>query len=187
MDPKMDSGVLQPGETLEHDYDLQKDLLPEEVVGIMDQLLCYEMAWHEGYPLSQNLFTSVHLDRLLWPEPRILEEARFDRGKPASPMAMMNRILRAYCLALIKCCDRVIQTVTSRDYYEEEDFSTHTYNRSLLTQIDEAEIQQELSHCWEWLVGELGTQCNIRYVLRMLQALCYLHTHTLSPSNQECS
>ncbi|KAJ9665442.1 N-alpha-acetyltransferase, non-catalitic subunit [Coniosporium apollinis] len=166
MDPKMDSGVLQPGETLEHDYDLQKDLLPEEVIGIMDQLLCYEMVWHEGYPLSQNLFTSVHLDRLLWPEPRILEEARFDRGRPASPMAVMNQILRAYCLALIKCCDRVIQTVTSRDYYEEEDFSTHTYNRPLLTQIDETEIQQELSHCGEWLANELGTQHSMSTSLR---------------------
>ena len=40
----MDSGYLVPGETLEDDYDVLKELLPEEVVGIMDQMLCYEVS-----------------------------------------------------------------------------------------------------------------------------------------------
>ena len=39
----MDSGHLAPGETLEDDYDVLRDLSPEEVVGIMDQMLCYEV------------------------------------------------------------------------------------------------------------------------------------------------
>ena len=43
MDPKMDSGCLAPGETLEDNYDVLRELLPEEVVGIMDQLLCAEV------------------------------------------------------------------------------------------------------------------------------------------------
>lgn len=43
MDPKMDSGYLAPGETLEDDYDILRELLPEEVVRIMDQMLCYEV------------------------------------------------------------------------------------------------------------------------------------------------
>ena len=43
MDPKMDSGYLGPGETLEDDYDVLRELLPEETVGIMDQMLCYEV------------------------------------------------------------------------------------------------------------------------------------------------
>lgn len=43
MDPKMDSGFLAPGETLYDTYDVLQDLLPEEVIGIMDQLLCYEV------------------------------------------------------------------------------------------------------------------------------------------------
>ena len=42
MDPKMDSGHLRSGETLEDDYDVLRKLLPEEVIGIMDQLLCFE-------------------------------------------------------------------------------------------------------------------------------------------------
>lgn len=47
MDPKMDSGYLGPGENhaqaLEDDYDIMRELAPEEVVGIMDKLLCHEV------------------------------------------------------------------------------------------------------------------------------------------------
>lgn len=44
MDPKMDSGCLAPGETLDETYNVAQALLPEEVVGIMDQLLCHEVS-----------------------------------------------------------------------------------------------------------------------------------------------
>lgn len=43
MDPKMDSGYLRSGETLEDEYDVLRNLLPEEVIGIMDRLLCFEV------------------------------------------------------------------------------------------------------------------------------------------------
>ena len=43
MDPKMDSGHLAPGETLDDDFNVLEVLLPEEIVGIMDQMLCYEV------------------------------------------------------------------------------------------------------------------------------------------------
>ena len=47
MDAKMDSGYLGPGENhaqaLEDDYDLRRELGPEEVLGIMDGLLCHEV------------------------------------------------------------------------------------------------------------------------------------------------
>lgn len=141
MDPKMDSGFLESGETLEDDYDTSSPLLPEEMIGIMDQLLCYEMAWHTGYPLSQTLFTSVYIDKLLSPEPKTLEQSQFlPNGESAhGPAAQaLLQVLRAYCLALIKGCDCVIAKITSRDYFEEEDFCTQTYNRVLFvsTPID---------------------------------------------------
>lgn len=141
----MDSGLLKPGETLTDDYNLQRPLLPEEVIGIMDQLLCYEMAWHQGYPLSQTLLTSIHIDRLLWPEPKTLDEAQFCRGDSSVTLTPLHELLRAYCIALIKCSDFVIQRVTSRDYFEEEDFSTHTYNRELLRRIPLTEIQNAMT------------------------------------------
>ena len=39
----MDSGFLAEGERLEDDYDLLQELLPVEILGIMDQLLCFEV------------------------------------------------------------------------------------------------------------------------------------------------
>jgi N-alpha-acetyltransferase 35, NatC auxiliary subunit len=146
MDPKMDSGFLKPGETLEDDYDTLTPLLPDELIGIMDQLLCYEMAWHTGYPLSQTLFTSIHIDKLLWPEPKSLEEAQFYRDSAPlhkRPQVYLE-VLRAYCLALVKCCDFVIAKITSRDYVEEEDFCTQTYNRSLFAPTPIDFFQREL-------------------------------------------
>ena len=43
MDPKMDSGYLMDKDTPADDYDVLRQLLPEEVIGIMDQLLCFEV------------------------------------------------------------------------------------------------------------------------------------------------
>lgn len=43
----MDSGYLDPlenhAQALEDDYDVKRELAPEEVVGIMDELLCHEV------------------------------------------------------------------------------------------------------------------------------------------------
>ncbi|KAF2280481.1 amino-acid N-acetyltransferas-like protein subunit Mak10 [Westerdykella ornata] len=153
MDPKMDSGFLQPGETLEDEYDTLAPLLPEEVLGIMDQLLCYEMAWHTGYTLSQTLFTSVYIDKLLWPEPKTLEQVQFYRGSvPGSrrPGPLLE-VLRAYCLGLVKCCDFVIAKITARHYFEEEDFATHTYHRTLFPQIPLDVFLRELDAAVEQL------------------------------------
>ena len=42
----MDSGVLAEGESLDEEYDVTRDLLPEEILGIIDQLLCLEVRVH---------------------------------------------------------------------------------------------------------------------------------------------
>lgn len=39
----MDSGCLVEGESLDEEYDVTRNLLPEEVLGIVDQLLCSEV------------------------------------------------------------------------------------------------------------------------------------------------
>ena len=43
MDAKMDSGYLEPGELLEDHYDVLQPLLPEELIGILDSLLCLQV------------------------------------------------------------------------------------------------------------------------------------------------
>ena len=78
------------------------------------------MAWHIGYPLSQTLFTSLYIDCLLWPEPKSLEEASFDRQKNPGAEAggLANRILRPFCLGSIKTCDFISKKISSEHYYE---------------------------------------------------------------------
>lgn len=53
----MDSGYLEPGETLEDNYDVLKDLLPEEVVGIMDQMLCHEVRFSQNSSIPYIITT----------------------------------------------------------------------------------------------------------------------------------
>jgi hypothetical protein len=179
MDSKMDSGYLGPGENhaqaLEDDYNIMRELAPEEVVGIMDELLCHEvsgsprkdsghqcltervvpwqMAWHMGHPLSQTLFTSLYLDKLLWPIPKTFEDARFAReklGNRKKNSELLHIVLRAYCLALVKCCDFVHSRVSAEFYYEEEDFVTQLYNRSLLSPFDVKHFRDLLDEAVSW-------------------------------------
>lgn len=141
----MDSGYLQHGEALVDEYDLERVLLPDEVIGIMDQFLCLEMAWHEGYPLAQTLFSSHYIDGLLSLEAKTIDQIHFSNvGKNNSWSApLVHIVLRAYCIALIKCCDYALEEVnrslegcgTRCNFYEEEDFSGHTYGRELFTRI----------------------------------------------------
>ncbi|KAH6960879.1 Mak10 subunit, NatC N-terminal acetyltransferase-domain-containing protein [Fusarium avenaceum] len=153
MDPKMDSGCVESPDDLEELYDVTQPLLPEEVLGIIDQLLCHEMAWHQGYPLSQTLFTSVYAEALLTPTPRTVEDARFNRNAPAgsSGSSDMLEILRAYCLGLLKACGYVNERIRSEHYYEEEDFVTNTYNRTLLAEIQPQAIHQTIQEARDLL------------------------------------
>ncbi|KAI9716513.1 MAG: hypothetical protein M1812_005244 [Candelaria pacifica] len=156
MDSKMDSGYLAPGETLDAEYNVTRSLLPEEVIGIMDQLLCHEMSWHRGHPLSQTLFTSLYIDKLLWPEPKSLEAARFGDVPPQQTLEhfLLHYVLRAFCLGLIKSCDYVLERVVSEHYYEEEDFVTNLYNRNLLSDQPLSEILHLLKEALTWLDDE---------------------------------
>lgn len=54
MDPKMDSGFLAQGESLDDDYDVLRELLPEEVIGIIDQLICFEVGIRHTFYLSMQ-------------------------------------------------------------------------------------------------------------------------------------
>ncbi|KAI5306498.1 nicotinamide n-methyltransferase [Ascosphaera pollenicola] len=177
MDPKMDSGYLAPGETLDDDYDVSRNLRPEEVVGIMDQLLCHEAAWHMGHSIAQTIFTSIYVDRILWPVPQSFESARFDRPvkgrhtgypsvsnpdtsdvKPPTPASnLVSLVLRAYCLSLVKACDRAHSRITLEYFYEEEDFVSQLFNRKLLSDIHTAEIVALVDEALSWLERQTPT------------------------------
>ncbi|EGZ69947.1 Mak10-domain-containing protein [Neurospora tetrasperma FGSC 2509] len=158
-DPKMDSGCLAPGETLEETYDVNRQLSAPEVLGIIDQLLCLEMAWHLGYPLAQTILTSVYIEALVEPAPATLQEADFVRNRK-TPRDPMTTVLRAYCLGLVRTCADVLETIRDELYYEEEDFVTNTYRRNLMDHIDRYEIRDEIlsaKHTLHELRAEIGT------------------------------
>ena len=43
MDPKMDSGCVAAEELVDNDQQITRSLLPAEIIGIIDQLLCLEV------------------------------------------------------------------------------------------------------------------------------------------------
>lgn len=137
----MDSGCVQPGDEFEELYDVSQRLLPEEVLGIIDQLLrhevgslhhptpnsldeannplCMQMSWHLGYPLSQTVFTSVYVEALLMPNPKNADQAQFVRRQDAEAnQEPMLQVLRAYCLGMLKACGYVNERVQSEHSYE---------------------------------------------------------------------
>jgi hypothetical protein len=72
-----------------------------------------------GYPLSQTLFTSLHINALLWPEPKTLADCRFTADPSISAgNPLLHLAFRSYCLALIKACDLVRVAVTGQHFYE---------------------------------------------------------------------
>lgn len=155
----MDSGCLAPGEALVDDYDIFRQLLPAEVVGIMDQLLCCEMAWHEGYPLAQTVFTSHYIDRLLSFDARHIGQIQFSKDGDQRGGPLLHIVLRAYCIGTIKCCDFALEEIlrtlegggTRVNFYEDEDFSGHTYGKQLFTSIPKQSVLDEICQALEWV------------------------------------
>ncbi|ROV89101.1 hypothetical protein VMCG_09846 [Cytospora schulzeri] len=143
MDPKMDSGCLAPGESLDEDYDVKRPLLPQEVLGIMDQLLCHE-----------TLFTSVYLEAIMMPRPVRIQDAHFTRDPDDNVHKdPMLQVLRAYCLGLLKASWYVNERIKFEHYYEEEDFVTNTYHRSLSDNIDREEVRDVIQEARQLIKG----------------------------------
>jgi hypothetical protein len=111
------------------------------------------MAWHQGYALSQTLFTSLHMYSLLTNYYRPLGHVVFKKMSSKhnkDDHVLISKVLRAFCIGVIKSCDAVIQEITSEHYYEEEDFVTQTFAQYMLNDSDldhvVAEIQSALDH-----------------------------------------
>lgn len=145
------------------------------------------MAWHMGYPLSQSLFTSYHIDQILWPNPKTLDKAKFDRhGEARLASTWLHVVYRAYCLAVIKCCDYVHRRIGAEHYYEvcsqnkaqliaapqsyvnvtqEEDFVSNLYNRNFLSHFNEAGIQKLLDEALGYTERQASIEEATRYAI----------------------
>lgn len=77
------------------------------------------MTWHDGFPLTQCLFASSYIDRILCKDAKSFEEAGFHEGASIPDgNDLLHTILRAYCLALIKTCHFVHARITRERYFE---------------------------------------------------------------------
>lgn len=73
----MDSGCVKPGDEFEELYDVTIPLTPEDVLGIIDQLLCHEV---------RHLLISPRLDLLLM-LPRCRGTSVIRSRRPSSPVS----------------------------------------------------------------------------------------------------
>lgn len=102
------------------------------------------MVWHDGYPLSQTLFTSLHLNSLLTHDGLPLERLTF-RTRISANLPLVTQVLRAYCIGVVKCCDSTIKEIVSEHFYEEEDFVTANFTRNLCSDVASVDIMQLLN------------------------------------------
>lgn len=155
MDPKMDSGLVPPGEPVDPSFDPAAPLNAAQSLWILDQLSCLEIAWLEGSQLSQTVFTSLHLDRLLSAANRYPYTLQY--GEPAdlstNESCLTHVVVKAYCVALAKCCAQVLMTVQSQNFYDEEDFVTHLFGQELLPRMDEDDVKTVLDDAIRWVVN----------------------------------
>ncbi|OLL24006.1 Long chain acyl-CoA synthetase 6, peroxisomal [Neolecta irregularis DAH-3] len=119
MDKKMDSGMID-GNTTTIDTSIGR--LPEEVIGIMDQILAAEMSWHYGRSLQQTLFAIPYIVEPLLSYEGNLEEAVFPQNLNAYQSSvqsgLVHVVLRAYALATVKCCHHVLEEITQGPLYQ---------------------------------------------------------------------
>lgn len=160
MDPKMDSGFIPEGDTFDADFDPSAPLQAGEVIWIMDQLLCLEITWLDGYPLSQTIFTSLHVDRLIAPDNKHFTfandgpEVGLDKENLGD--ILTHQILRAYCVALLKCVELVSLNIQSQTFFEEEDFVTHLFGRELLPQVSAEQASDLMMNVKGWVEQQDG-------------------------------
>ena len=137
----MDSGYVPPDDTFESDVEFSDPIDPTEALWIMDQLMCLEIAWLDGYPLSQTVFTSLHIDRLLNP----VRQAQLAPSSLEGQLDLVQLALLSNCIALVKCCQEALHLIQSQNFYEEEDFVTHLFGRELLPKMSSQDVEEELS------------------------------------------
>jgi hypothetical protein len=170
MDSKMDSGYIPPGDTFEAAFDVCSGLDAAEVLWIMDELFRLEMSFHDGYPLSQNLFTSLHVFRLLEPDNRHPYNFHYDSDSGALKRKSTNEqlvhtVLRAYCIGVIKCIQLSLSMIQAHTFYEEEDFVSYLFGRELLHKTDSQESLRILVEAMDWVDGS-DLEASLKFAIK---------------------
>eukprot|EP00002_Diphylleia_rotans_P018664 TRINITY_DN3612_c0_g1_i3.p1 TRINITY_DN3612_c0_g1~~TRINITY_DN3612_c0_g1_i3.p1 ORF type:complete len:628 (-),score=113.17 TRINITY_DN3612_c0_g1_i3:516-2399(-) len=110
MDPKMDAGmsasVCPRFEDRLENGQIPLELTKDEVLAVMDELISLEVAWLDGLPVVQTIFTCLYMHK---------------------PSIIQNKHLRVYCDALLKSCEQYKNMISLAQVYHDEDFLGHTF------------------------------------------------------------
>ncbi|XP_013177361.1 PREDICTED: N-alpha-acetyltransferase 35, NatC auxiliary subunit isoform X1 [Papilio xuthus] len=119
MDPKMDAGMLcNRGNPKPLNFPQAvacgklkiDDLEPSELIGIIDATMACIVSWLEGHSLAQTVFTNLYLHQ---------------------PHSIINKTLKAYCIAVYKLLDCIRDCINKALVFEEEDFLPMGYGYRL--------------------------------------------------------
>ncbi|CAE7104700.1 unnamed protein product [Rhizoctonia solani] len=155
MDPRMDSALVPPGvDPPKVPFtDPNAPLFAEEVCWILDRTMAAEMGWHNGYALSQTLYTSLYIHQIAHVSNHGALPQYFPawRQDPARPMALVSVVLQAGLMAIVKTCDWVWRELTGGNVFDLEDFNADKADISLFEGIQVPTVIAELDKALTWL------------------------------------
>ncbi|KAK0090668.1 hypothetical protein PV325_009411 [Microctonus aethiopoides] len=139
MDPKMDAGMLcnrgnnKPytfNQAVESGAIRLDNLMPSEVIGIIDSTYSCIVSWLEGHSLAQTVFTNLYLHQ---------------------PGEIIDKPLKTFCYAVYQIIEVIKNSINRAMVFEEEDFQSVTYGYRLQQDITESktismlkEVEEEL-------------------------------------------
>lgn len=163
MDPKMDTGldlhlsVTRPIKSLQDAVELGLPMAGfrhSDLVGIFDRLLALLVAWLNGNSLAQTVLTCLYLH---------------------DPLRVEDERLKAFCIAVLKIVELVMDMVALVDVYEEEDYQSTLYGFSLCSQFDAEQATDLLAKVMTQTKGstdeEQAVTSRLNYVALLLTTL----------------
>ncbi|KAG0373484.1 hypothetical protein BGX24_011639 [Mortierella sp. AD032] len=162
MDPKMDTGMVMDDIVHQPIYNINRRVSPTEFIWIFDNILIGQMTWLSGHALSQTLFTSCHILRLLEIEEDDSESlsANINNDTKESsepPREFLVAVLKSCVLAIAKSCALIWSEMRKGQVYEEEDFMTNKFGVSMFEDIPTASLIAMLDQAEYWMESD-GTQ-----------------------------
>ncbi|KAG5518505.1 hypothetical protein PMAC_002901 [Pneumocystis sp. 'macacae'] len=145
MDPKMDSGLREDEPT----WDVNRELNPYKILGLMDKIFAAE----SGYFLSQTLFANVFIQKLLECQETInINDFYLENRKSQSVYKdLMNAVLWPFMICSVKICGILSEMFNKNILYEEEEVSSNSFGLSLLEHIDTIHALKLLEFSIYWL------------------------------------
>uniref|UniRef100_A0AAY4BH57 N-alpha-acetyltransferase 35, NatC auxiliary subunit n=1 Tax=Denticeps clupeoides TaxID=299321 RepID=A0AAY4BH57_9TELE len=135
MDPKMDAGmignqvnrkVLNFEQAVKDGAIRVQDLSLPELIGIMDTCFCCVITWLEGHSLAQTVFTCLYVH---------------------NPDLILDPVLKAFALGVLKVCDIAREKVNKAAVFEEtgcrvlqEDFQAMTYGFKMANNVTDLRV-----------------------------------------------